>query len=78
LGLAQPAQVPGHDRQLPGRGACQPAVVIRAHRQLGGPIVLVRDNLRLHLVAPLREFFEANAAWLTLFQLPTYAPDLNP
>jgi len=31
----------------------------------------------MHLVAPLREFSEANADWLTVFQLPTYAPDLN-
>ncbi|WTZ85425.1 transposase [Streptomyces sp. NBC_01384] len=53
-------------------------LIIRAHPQLGGPIVLVWDNLRMHLVAPLREFFEANGAWLTVFQLPTYAPDLNP
>ncbi|GGZ17057.1 transposase [Streptomyces nitrosporeus] len=51
---------------------------IRAHTQLGGPIVLVWDNLRMHLVTPLREFFEANTAWLTVFQSPTYAPDLNP
>ncbi|WP_393063076.1 transposase [Streptomyces sp. LN549] len=36
------------------------------------------DNLRMHLVAPLREFFEANTSGLTVFQLPTYAPDLNP
>lgn len=49
-----------------------------APTQLGGPIVLVWDNLRMNLVAPLREFFEANALWLTVFQLPTYAPDLNP
>ncbi|MFE5995105.1 transposase [Streptomyces sp. NPDC056453] len=53
-------------------------LVLRARTQLGGPIVLVWDNLRMHLVAPLREFFEANADWLTVFQLPTYAPDLNP
>ena len=26
----------------------------------------------------MREFIEANAEWLTVFQLPTYAPDLNP
>ncbi|MFF0191296.1 transposase [Streptomyces sp. NPDC005244] len=26
----------------------------------------------------LREFIESNADWLTVFQLPTYAPDLNP
>ncbi|MFE9853681.1 transposase [Streptomyces sp. NPDC005576] len=53
-------------------------LIVRAHTQLGGPIVLVWDNLRMHLVAPLREFFAANATWLTVFQLPTYAPDLNP
>ncbi|MFE4674429.1 transposase [Streptomyces sp. NPDC056723] len=46
-------------------------LVIRAHNQLGGPIVLVWDNLRMHLVAPLREFFEANAAWLTVTDLRT-------
>lgn len=39
-------------------------LVIRAHTQLGGPIVLVWDNLRMHVVAPLREFFEANTAWI--------------
>ncbi|MFE0774521.1 transposase [Streptomyces sp. NPDC058861] len=53
-------------------------LILRARAQLGGPVVLVWDNLRMHLVAPLREFFEANATWLTMFQLPTYAPDLNP
>jgi transposase len=46
--------------------------------QLGGPIVLVWDNLRLHLTRSLREFIAANADWLAVFQLPTYAPDLNP
>lgn len=40
--------------------------------------MLVWDNVRLHLTKPLREFIDANATWLTVFQLPTYAPDLNP
>jgi hypothetical protein len=40
--------------------------------------VLVWDNVRLHLTAGMKEFIEANAEWLTVFQLPTYAPDLNP
>nr|WP_328806175.1 transposase [Streptacidiphilus fuscans] len=53
-------------------------LVIRARIQLGGPIVLVWDNLRTHLATPLREFFKANSDWLTVFQLPTYAHDLNP
>ncbi|MFF1746766.1 transposase [Streptomyces mirabilis] len=52
--------------------------LVRARIQLGGPIVLVWDNVRIHLTAPLREFIAANADWLTVFQLPTHAPDLNP
>ncbi|WP_306300647.1 transposase [Streptomyces sp. NRRL B-24572] len=40
--------------------------------------MLVWDNVRLHLTAGMREFIDANAEWLTVFQLPTYAPDLNP
>jgi hypothetical protein len=53
-------------------------LIIRARSQLGGPIVLVWDNVRLHLTAGIREFIDADAEWLTVFQLPTYAPDLNP
>ncbi|CAL2070369.1 hypothetical protein GCM10009566_62520 [Streptomyces murinus] len=53
-------------------------LIVRARIQLGGPIVLVWDNLRLHLTAGMREFIETNAEWLTVFHLPTYAPDLNP
>ncbi|MFF4345468.1 transposase [Kitasatospora sp. NPDC001540] len=53
-------------------------LIVRARIQLGGPIVLVWDNLRLHLTVGMREFITANADWLTVFQLPTYAPDLNP
>ena len=40
--------------------------------------MLVRDNVRLHLTAGMRELIAGNAEWLTVFQLPTYAPDLNP
>lgn len=32
----------------------------------------------MHLVAPLKESFEANASWLAVFQMPTCAPDLDP
>lgn len=53
-------------------------LIVRARIQLGGPIVLVWDNVRLHLTAGIREFIDANAEWLTVFQLPSYAPDLNP
>ncbi|MFD7880239.1 transposase [Streptomyces sp. NPDC059766] len=50
----------------------------RARIQLGGPIVLVGDNIRLHLTRGMRAFVDCNSDWLTVFQLPTYAPDLNP
>ncbi|MFE7404346.1 transposase, partial [Streptomyces sp. NPDC057557] len=53
-------------------------LLVRARIQLGGPIVLVWDNVRLHLTLCIREFIDRNSDWLTVFQLPTYAPDLNP
>ncbi len=48
-----------------------------AHQQLGGPIVLVWDDLNTHLTAGMRRYI-ADRDWLTVFQLPPYAPDLNP
>ncbi|MFF8024544.1 transposase [Streptomyces sp. NPDC007896] len=53
-------------------------LTVRARIQLGVPIVLVWDNVRLHLTAGMRKFIDANTEWLTVFQLPTHAPDLNP
>ncbi|MEU2517052.1 transposase [Streptomyces syringium] len=48
-----------------------------AHRQLVAPVVLVWDNLGTHRCAALRDF-AAGQDWLTIFQLPAYAPELNP
>ncbi|MFK0107280.1 transposase [Streptomyces sp. NPDC091217] len=48
-----------------------------AHQQLGGPIVLVRDNSNTHLTAGMRRCI-TESDWLTVYQLPPYAPDLNP
>ncbi|GAA2737978.1 transposase [Actinocorallia aurantiaca] len=48
-----------------------------AHHQLNGPIVLVWDNLNVHRDKRLKAFVDASA-WLTVFYLPAYAPDLNP
>jgi hypothetical protein len=39
--------------------------------------VLIWDNLNVHLRAELRAFTGAQP-WLEVFQLPSYAPDLNP
>jgi transposase len=40
-------------------------------------MVLVWDNLNVHLRAELRAFTAARP-WLGVFQLPSCAPDLNP
>jgi hypothetical protein len=48
-----------------------------AHQQLGGPLVVVWDNLNVHVSAAMRELVAARD-WLTVFQLPPYAHELNP
>ncbi len=52
-------------------------LLICAHQQLDAPLVLVWDNLNVHLDARLRHFIDTRD-WITSFQLPPYAPDLNP
>lgn len=52
-------------------------LLIAAHQQLGGPIVLIWDNLNVHKAAGLREIADSRD-WLTILHLPPYAPDLNP
>jgi hypothetical protein len=49
----------------------------RVHQQLGGPVVLVWDGLNTHTSRAMRELIAART-WLTVFQLPAYAPELNP
>jgi transposase len=48
-----------------------------AHQQLGGPVVLVWDNLNTHVSKAMRGLIAARD-WLTVFQLPPYASELNP
>jgi transposase len=48
-----------------------------AHQQLGGPLVLVWDGLNTHTSRAMRELIAARD-WLTVFQLPPYASELNP
>jgi hypothetical protein len=48
-----------------------------AHQQLHGPIVLIWDNLPTHVSRAMRHLIAARS-WLTVFQLPAYAPELNP
>lgn len=53
-------------------------LIISAHRRLDAPLVWCWDNLNTHLAAELADFARENKAWLRVFQLPAYAPDLNP
>ncbi|WP_422664397.1 IS630 family transposase [Streptomyces mirabilis] len=52
-------------------------LLVRAHLQLGAPIVVVWDNLNTHRAAGMRKY-AADHEWLTIIQLPSYSPDLNP
>jgi transposase len=53
-------------------------LIIATHRQLGAPVVWCWDNLNRHLVRELTDFAEEHSEWLRIFQLPSYAPELNP
>lgn len=52
-------------------------LVAAAHAQLNGPIILIWDNLNVHCSAAMRQFCQAHHGWLTVVQLPAYAPELN-
>jgi hypothetical protein len=72
---------PGHRRRLGGRKglteADYAALLDAAHQQLGGPIVLVWDNLNTHVSAAMAKIVAARP-WLTVYRLPPYAHELNP
>jgi hypothetical protein len=53
------------------------ALLNAAHQQLAGPIVLVWDRLNNHTSQAMRELIAARP-WLRVYQLPAYAPELNP
>jgi transposase len=48
-----------------------------AHQQLGGPLVVVWDNLNAHVSATMGKLAAARD-WLTACRLPAYAHELNP
>ncbi|MFJ5032378.1 transposase [Streptomyces sp. NPDC088560] len=74
---------PRRDRKHKGKGRGSFAwsdyrdLVVRAHIQLQAPIVVIWDNLNTHRVAGMRDYAAAHD-WLTIIQLPSYEPDLNP
>jgi transposase len=53
-------------------------LILAAHQQLDAPLVWCWDNLNVHLAHELADFAEEHQEWLRIFQMPTYAPELNP
>lgn len=54
------------------------AAITTAHQQLHAPLILCWDNVNTHRSVAMREFIATHAEWLTVVQLPAYAPELNP
>ncbi len=52
-------------------------LVTAAHRALNAPVILIWDGLSTHRSQKMRAFTQAREEWLTVVQLPGYAPDLN-
>ena len=52
-------------------------LIATAHRTLAAPVVLIWDNLNTHISAVMRQFTSAHPDWLTVVQMPSYAPELN-
>jgi putative transposase len=52
-------------------------LISAAHHALNAPMIIVWDNLNTHVSQKMRAFTEAREDWLTVIQLPGYAPDLN-
>ncbi|MER6434731.1 transposase [Streptomyces sp900105245] len=53
------------------------ALIDGTHHLVKAPIVLVWDRLNTHVSRRMRGLIEERA-WLTVFLLPAYSPDLNP
>lgn len=54
------------------------ALITAAHHQLHAPIILIWDGVNTHTSTTMRRLTAARHRWLTVVQLPAYAPDLNP
>jgi hypothetical protein len=67
----------GKDQRKGFTEAGYAALLDAAHQQPGGPLVVVWDNLNTHVSAAMKELIAARD-WLTVFQLPPYAHELNP
>ena len=52
-------------------------LITAAHRTLAAPVIVIWDNLPTHISGVMRQFTSAHPDWLTVIQMPAYAPELN-
>ena len=52
-------------------------LIAAAHHQLQAPLIVIWDNLNTHVSGAMKEFTGTHPDWLTVIQLPAYAPELN-
>ena len=52
-------------------------LVTAAHTQLHAPVILCWDNLNTHISGVMRTLLQPHRDWLTVVQMPAYAPDLR-
>jgi putative transposase len=68
----------GRKNEPKGLGEVDYIRLLRAvHADLRVPLILIWDNLNHHVSATMRQFVDDHK-WLTVVQLPAYAPELNP
>ncbi|MEV6057799.1 DDE endonuclease [Streptomyces sp. NPDC052107] len=53
-------------------------LIVMTHLQLGTPVVWCWDNLNVHLVPVPAASAEEHKDWSQIFQMPSYAQELNP
>jgi hypothetical protein len=54
------------------------ALITAAHRYLDARVIVIWDNLNTYLSRKMQAFTTGHPDWLTVIQLPAYAPDVNP
>ena len=66
----------GQEDRLTGAGYC--AFLGHVLAQTARPIILVQDGARYHTSKEVQSWLAAQAARITVYQLPSYSPDYNP
>jgi putative transposase len=54
-----------------------PRLLTLLHRRLEGPVTVVWDNYSSHISNHVKQYAQRQD-WLTIIQMPSYAPELNP